>query len=352
MATRTSTPKKNEPANTTPSGKPAIPRLDAEAYLKRLKRFRQPYQNHYYAMYSSVARAIVTDPRLMTVPFDDHMVHRGDGVFEVFLCRDGALYNLEAHLDRLELSARTLQLPLPMDRETIVRCIIETVHAGGRRDATVRVNLSRGPGGFSVSPFEAIAPQLYIVAFQQPTPFMHRCPNGATAAIFTKPLRHFTRPVIKSCNYLFNVMMKLEAEARGVDFTIAKDENGYLAEGATESFACVTRQGDLLFPRPAHILRGTTAARARELARTLRRKRRLRNIRQADISPATLRSAAELMLFGTTITLAPVIKVNGHPIGDGTPGPIATALTEALEKDIDTNPTLRRPVWKTRPKPA
>ncbi len=332
----------------TPRRNPAIPHVDAAAYLKRLERRKQGYQRKYYAMYTSVAHAIVTDPRLMTVPFDDHMVHRGDGVFEVFLCRDGALYNLDAHLDRLEISARALQLPLPMDRDTLVYYIMQTVQTGGQPDCTVRVNLSRGPGGFSVNPFEAVAPQVYIVAYQPTPPFMLKQPAGATAAIYSKPLRHFTRPVIKSCNYLFNVMMKLEADARGVDFTIARDENGYFAEGATASLAFVTRHGDLLFPRPRHILRGTTAARAKTLARALVRQRVLRGVWQADLSLATLRSATELLLFGTTITVAPVTELNRRRIGNGKPGPIASALFKALERDIDSNPALRLPVWKSR----
>ena len=38
---------------------------------------------------ASVTSGIVTDPKLMTVPVDDHLVHRGDGVFEAFLMKAG-----------------------------------------------------------------------------------------------------------------------------------------------------------------------------------------------------------------------------------------------------------------------
>ncbi len=321
-----------------------IPVVAAPEYIRRIDRVKRPYQKNYYAMYSSIPDAIVTDPRLMAVPFDDHMVNRGDGVFEVFLCRDGALYNLHAHLDRLERSAGALTLTMPADREAMVHAIAETVRAGGRRDCTVRVNVSRGPGGFGVNPAESVAPQLYIVAYRLTPPFMRQHAGGASAAIFSKPLRHFIRPVIKSCNYLFNVMMKMEATAREVDFTIARDEKGFLAEGATESLACVTRGGELLFPRPRSILRGTTAARAHALARKLVRQGLLRRVRQADISLPTVRSAAELFLFSTTITIAPVRELDGRPIGDGTPGPVAAALDDALEDDITSNPALRIPV--------
>ena len=36
----------------------------------------------YRAMYTSLYKGVVTDPAMMMIPIDDHMVHRGDGVFE------------------------------------------------------------------------------------------------------------------------------------------------------------------------------------------------------------------------------------------------------------------------------
>ena len=52
---------------------------------------RPAYHAGYYAMYSSWWDAITVDPNLMVVPVDDHMVHRGDGLFETFKCVDGAV---------------------------------------------------------------------------------------------------------------------------------------------------------------------------------------------------------------------------------------------------------------------
>ena len=44
----------------------------------------------------------MTDPRLMTIPLDDHLVHRGDGVFEALAIVGGKVYQLDAHLARLK----------------------------------------------------------------------------------------------------------------------------------------------------------------------------------------------------------------------------------------------------------
>jgi len=40
-------------------------------------------------MYSSVVGGIVLDPSMMVIPIDDHMVHRGHGVFDTSTISDG-----------------------------------------------------------------------------------------------------------------------------------------------------------------------------------------------------------------------------------------------------------------------
>jgi 4-amino-4-deoxychorismate lyase len=41
------------------------------------------------AMYSSVIGGITTDPAAMVIPMDDHMVHRGHGVFDTAIIYNG-----------------------------------------------------------------------------------------------------------------------------------------------------------------------------------------------------------------------------------------------------------------------
>jgi len=62
---------------------------------------------HATVLLNFLGRRIVTDPALMVIPFDDHMVHRGHGVFDTAAIVDGKIYDLEAHLDRFVRSATT-----------------------------------------------------------------------------------------------------------------------------------------------------------------------------------------------------------------------------------------------------
>src|SRR6188472_4787357 len=94
-----------------------LPVLHADDVLTSLRalRARQPVQ--FDAFYSSQLGGVVTDPALMLLPFDDHMVHRGHGIFDTAGLVAGRIYDLEAHLDRFLGSAERSRLKLAGSRE-------------------------------------------------------------------------------------------------------------------------------------------------------------------------------------------------------------------------------------------
>lgn len=317
---------------------PPLPILDHAAVAQRLREGRRPFHAAYYAMYSSLWQGIVTAPELMLLPLDDHLVHRGDGIFETFKCVAGRLYNLPAHLDRCMAGAARIGLPLAMDRNALTEAVAQTVRAGGRRDCLVRLFLARGPGGMGVSPYECPQPAAYVIAYELKPSFMVQHPGGARVRSSTVPVKPPPFANIKSVNYLYNVLMKKEAVDAGVDFVVSFDEAGHLAEGATENAGLVTADGALLVPRPDRILPGTTMQRALELAEQLVTDGRLARTGTADLARADLARAAEILIFGTTPDVTAVVEFDGRAVGDGRPGPVARALGALLEQDIRSNP--------------
>src|SRR5436190_20061707 len=101
---------------------------DVIAQLRQLHA-RQPV--NYVAFYSSQLGGVVTDPALMVLPFDDHMVHRGHGVFDTAAVVAGKIYDLEAHLDRFFRSAKLSRLALPGTRDEMRDIIVRTAGPGG-----------------------------------------------------------------------------------------------------------------------------------------------------------------------------------------------------------------------------
>jgi branched-chain amino acid aminotransferase len=304
---------------------------------------RRSYQDGYFAMYSSLFGGIVTDPALMILPIDDHMVHRGDGIFEAIKTVNGCIYNLQGHLDRLDQSARALFLTLPASRAELMAIIRETVRVAGKPDCMIRVFVSRGPGSFAVNPYDCPSPQLYVVVTSLGTPFMKLHPEGGRICTSRIAAKSAGMSHIKNCNYAPNVLMKKEAVDAGVNFAAGFDEQGFLTEGAIENMGIVTADQRLLFPKLDRILAGTTMLRVMELAETLTRSGILKTVAFADISRKDILVASEFLLTGTTINVAAGVEFDGRPIGTGKPGPVYRALESLLEEDMRGNITLLTP---------
>jgi branched-chain amino acid aminotransferase len=321
------------------------PVLDDESAVSRLRAQPRPWTADYLAMYSSWLDGITTAPWLMSVPVDDHMVHRGDGVFEAAKCVGGRIYQFRRHLERLARSAASIGLEPPLSLDDLEALAVKVVAAGGEPQAMVRVYLSRGPGGFSTNPFECPEPGLYIVASRlKPVP-EEKYATGAAIGISRVPAKSGFFASVKSCNYLPNVLLAREAKQRGWDFAIGLDDEGFLAEGSTENIGLVDHTGRLALPPPGHILEGLTLRRAMELAPPLVERGVLAGVVHRPLSVADLETAREVMLFGTTLDVLPVCRLEDRPVGSGRPGPAARELLALMRADIASNPGVSTPVF-------
>jgi 4-amino-4-deoxychorismate lyase len=111
-----------------------IPVLTAEGVIKAMRELRMNQRVNFWAFYSSQLGGIVTDPALMLIAFDDHMVHRGHAVFDTAGLVDSKIYDLEAHLDRFIASAARAKLALPGTRDQMRKIIMETTIVAGHSD--------------------------------------------------------------------------------------------------------------------------------------------------------------------------------------------------------------------------
>ena len=126
--------------------------LAANDVLERLSALRARQPVKFSAFYSSQLGGVVTDPALMVIPFDDHMVHRGHGIFDTAGLVNGRIYDLEAHLDRFLALGRTFEAGLAGSREEMRDIIVKTTAASGQRDGAIRYWLSSGPGSLELTP--------------------------------------------------------------------------------------------------------------------------------------------------------------------------------------------------------
>lgn len=322
--------------------------ITKDDFFSNLASEKRPWQENYLAMYSSQWHGFATDPTLMMVPIDDHLVHRGDGVFDVMRCFNGKIYQMEAHLERLERSAKAISLDLPSDYNHI-RDILKTLILEGRKkDCLARVILSRGPGSFSTNPYECSSSQMYAVVVRY-----HHLPNdcyqkGISIITSKIPVKKPFFATIKSCNYLPNVLMKMEAIQSGSLYSVTLDEEGYLAEGSTENIGVLSKDGILKFPGFDKTLAGITVKRIFELAQTLVEDGVIQGVHFAKIPLEEAYICSEVMLFGTSIMILPVVSFDGRRIKGGSPGPVYSKLSSLLRKDMTENQDLLTKIeWKS-----
>lgn len=308
--------------------------LSTEDILQKLKSYTYAQKKTYLAMYSSWYGGIITDPSLMLVPVDDHLVHRGDGVFEAMKFVHGKVYLMQEHLDRLQASAAQLGLEWPHSREQLIQIIESTLKVAKASEAIVRLFLSRGPGGFTTNPYDSLGSQVYCVITQLKPMAEEKYQHGVQIGRSHVPPKDPWFATIKSCNYLHNVMMKKEAVDRKLDFTIGFDEKGVVTEGSTENIVLVDQNGILWRPRLRQILKGTTMMRALHLAESLVSQKALAGISEKDMTEADLRQAKEVMMIGTTLDALPVTSFEGQPIHDGKVGFVAATLRRLLLEDM------------------
>lgn len=308
------------------------PAFTSEKALSRLRESVHSKAANFYAMYSSVLGGIVTDPAFMVLPLDDHMVHRGHAVFDTATLTHGMLYQLDPHLDRLILSATGARIALPFPREHLRQIILETAAASHQRDASVRYWLSAGPGGYGLGPAECVGSSFYVIIFKQEAYPESYYRDGIKLITSQVPIKPPLFARIKSTNYLPNVLVLLEAKDRNADNGVFIDQRGMVAESSNMNVAFVTHR---VFRHPPFdaILSGITVQRVLDFAQRLVEAGVLSAVRVAEVSVQEGRDAAEMMLIGSSIKIAPVVQWDGKNIGDGKPGPIAKKLLEMWNQD-------------------
>jgi branched-chain amino acid aminotransferase len=304
---------------------------NSQEYLEALLEAIRPGAEEVLAFYDHRVGVIGTDARLMLMPWDDHLVHRGDAVFESVKFEGRKLYQLDAHLRRMKVSCQAIHLEPPCSWQEVGESIVEVARAGNEPDGMIRVLLGRGPGGFGIDPYESPVQSLYVVAYR-----LHKRPEsafekGVTAMRTSIPAKQPWMATVKTTNYLPNVMMKREAVNARVDFPLCFDDKGFLAESATENIALVDAAGRLVIPEFTHALAGTTLMRAVDLVK------KDMEIIFKGVTEDEIFEAREAMMLGTSFDAIGVVRYNGKPIHDAKPGPVTRRMRALLQADLQQN---------------
>lgn len=270
-------------------------------------------------------------PEQASVSVFDHGLLYGDGVFEGIRFYNSRAFRLQAHLERLILSARAIALDIPYSIEALTGAVLETIAAAPTKNGYMRMVVTRGVGPLGIDPSRCHSPQLFIIADSLHMVSERVRTEGAKIIIAaTRRLgADGLDPRIKSLNYLNHILARMEATHAGADEAILLNSAGRVAEGSADNIFIV-KKGELLTPPVIEgALDGITRQVVLELAKSVGIK-----FHETPLAPYDLFIADECFLTGTGAELIPVGYVDGRKVPQ-CPGPIYQHLAAAFKALVE-----------------
>lgn len=254
----------------------------------------------------------------------------GDGIFETLRAKGGHCTELPEHVARLRRSAAGLAIELPDDvdvrvAEGIAQLLAAEGLDGPAADASVRITASRGSWasrGLLPPRNVHLVPTIVIQAWPVEAPPAGHLEHGL-ALVASAIRRDPQNPIVtlKTTSRADYVYARLEARRAGADDALFLTTAGHLSESTTANVFLVRsgRDGVLELATPAldcAILPGTTRSWLLRWAGSVG----LRPV-EGWLTPDELATADEAFVSSSVAGVLPVTRFNGHPIGDGLPGP-------------------------------
>jgi branched-chain amino acid aminotransferase len=262
----------------------------------------------------------------------DHGFIYGDGIFEGLQAANGAIFRLDAHMDRLYRSAKYMEIDIPLSRGAFVAAILETAQRNHLRDGYMRPVVSRGAGPTGLRNMDKLGPPTVVIIAQHETEGKHQ-PDRGVAAHVTSIRRIPSECLdsrVKSCNYINNILAYLETRHCGAETAIMLDLNGNVSEGYANNIFAVDGR-TVITPPLGNVLAGITRDVIIELCRSLEIA-----IVERPLTVYDLVTGTEAFESSTLGEVVPIASVDGQTIGDGAPGPMTTRIRRELRKLIES----------------
>jgi D-alanine transaminase len=266
-----------------------------------------------------------------TVHIEDRGYQFSDGVYEVCEVKDGRLVDERRHMERLQRSLAELRIRPPMTLPALSVVLHETIRRNRVDWGIVYLQITRGVARRDHAfPAPDTPPSIVVTAKN-----LDSGRNEAIArdgmAVVTVPENRWARPDIKSVSLLPNVLAKQAAREEGAREAWFVDANGFVTEGSSSNAWIVTNRGEVVTRPVDHsILNGISrsvvldAVAAQGLS-----------LVERPFTPKEAQAAREAFVTAASQIVQPVVRIDGVLVGDGRPGPVATALRREFHRHAE-----------------
>ena len=258
-----------------------------------------------------------------------HGLHYGTGVFEGIRCyetpRGPAVFRLREHLERLDASARLLNMDLGYSVDDLRAVSLDLIGRNGLPECYLRPIAFYGYGELGVSA-EGNPVDVVIMSWPWATYLGEEgLNNGIRAKISSwKRVGPNTIPhAAKATGIYLNSMLAVsEANRAGYDEAILLTDDGFIADGSGENVFIVRKGTIVTPPLSTSILPGITRETVIEIAQELGHTVEERNLIRTD-----LYLADEIFMTGTAAEVTPIRSVDDQEVGP--PGEVTRMLQKA-----------------------
>lgn len=258
-----------------------------------------------------------------TVPVLDRGFIFGDGVYEVIPVYSRKPFRLGEHLSRLQHSLDGIRLQNPHSEEQWAGLIERIIELNEGDDQYLYLHITRGVAKRDHAFPREITSTVFIMSNPLQTPSAKLLVSGVSA--ITAKDNRWGRCDIKAISLLPNILLRqLAVDAQAMETILLRDN--LLTEGAASNIFLVKNNLLLTAPKDHRILPGITYDVVLELAEAHGIPHTIR-----EISETELRTAQEVMLTSSTKEILPITRIDGQPVGNGTPGPVFQQLNRLYQ---------------------
>ena len=242
-----------------------------------------------------------------------------DAVYEVSAVLKGKLVDNDAHLKRLARSLGELKMTPPATGEEIETIQMELIRRNSIDEGVIYLQATRGAADRDFAFPKNATPSL--VMFTQKKSLSQNPAADVGISVITVPDIRWKRRDIKTVGLLPASMAKqaaLDAGANDAWFV----EDGFVNEGSSNNAFIVTHDGKIVTRHlGTEILHGITRKSVMELA-----KRENLEIEERPFTPEEAAEAREAFSTSASAFVMPVVKIDGHVLGNGVPGPVSEKM--------------------------
>ncbi|MBI3683289.1 MAG: branched-chain amino acid transaminase [Acidobacteria bacterium] len=264
-----------------------------------------------------------------------HALHYGTGVFEGIrgywsqAHDDLLLFRLEDHYRRWKTNCGLLRIEPAYTTDELCQVTSELIRRNQfRTDVYVRPIAYRSSVRIGVHADENHAIGIIAIPFGVYIESSHGIHAGVSSWRRVEDNAIPARGKICGA-YVNSALASDEARRNGYDEAIFLNEAGHVVEGATCNIFLV-RHGKLVTPPPSdNILEGITRETVLELASSEFHL----EVAERTIDRSELYTAEEAFFTGTAVEVAPIVRIDHRPVGDGRIGPV-TEMLRRLYREI------------------